>query len=98
MLVIVVVVPAAKTANRMARHRQAGEKAPTAMKTLFINETIPRSGRSGTIQAPDSPQNANGRKLWGDGAFLTGLSWSPKSGWSPVRGIDESPLMVSQLG
>ena len=63
-----------------------------------INETIPRSGRSGTLQAPASLQNAKGGKLRGEGAFLTGLSWSPKSGRSPVRGIDESSLMMSQLG
>jgi hypothetical protein len=68
------------------------------MKSLFADETIPKGGRAGTIQTPSGLKNANGCKLRGDNPSFTGLSWSPQSGRSPTRGIDESALMMSQLG
>jgi hypothetical protein len=68
------------------------------MKSLFADEAIPKGGREGTIQTPNGLKDGNGRKLRGDNPSFTGFSWSPQSGRSPTRGIDESALMMSQLG
>ena len=68
------------------------------MKTHFIDETIPKGGRVGTIQTPNGLKNGNGRKLLGENRTLMGFSWPAQSGRSPVRGNDESALMMSQLG
>jgi hypothetical protein len=68
------------------------------MKSLFADEAIPKGGREETIQTPDGLKNGNGRKLRGDNPSIAGFSWSPQSGRSPTRGIDESALMMSQLG
>ena len=69
----------------------------TIMKTLFPVQTVSVGGRSGNIQTPDRLLNVTSEKLRGDGAFLTGLSYSAQSGRSSVRGHDESALMKSQL-
>jgi hypothetical protein len=68
------------------------------MKSLFANEMIPKRGREGTIQTPNGLKNGHERKLRGDNPSSTGFSWAPQSGRSPTRGIDESALMMSQLG
>jgi hypothetical protein len=68
------------------------------MKIFFSDETIRKSGREGTIQTPNGLLNDSGRKLQINNPSLAGFSWSSQSGRSPVRGGDESALMLSQLG
>jgi hypothetical protein len=68
------------------------------MKYIVADEMIPKGGREGTIQTPNGLKKGNGRKLRGDNPSFAGFSWSPQSGRSPTRGIDESALMMSQLG
>jgi hypothetical protein len=68
------------------------------MKTLFTAEATFKSGRLETNQTLNGLEKAKLRDREAGRPALTGLNWSAQSGGSPMRRLDQSAFMQSQLG
>jgi hypothetical protein len=73
-------------------------KLNAIMKTWFTTKTISKGGRSESNQTSNGLQNATSGSLRAGKPALTGLNCSAQSGGSPMRRLDNSAFMQSQLG
>jgi hypothetical protein len=82
----------------MALLHRTTVKLNDIMKTWFTSKAISKGGRSESNRTSNGLQNATSGSLRAGKPALTGLNWSAQSGGGPLRRLDGSAFMQSQLG